>query len=218
MINLPNGWRWSTCGDAAGPGSSIMDGPFGSKLKTEHYVATGVRVVRLGNIQPLRFMEADLAFISPERFQELKNHQVNPGDVLIAALGEPLGRACIAPIDIGTAIVKADCLRYRPGNLLLSTYLVYWLNSPDCRDAIDSLSHGMGRKRINTQDLRKVPLPLPPSPSSAASSPSSTACSRARRPLVRSWRGCRGWWSGMKPRFLPRLRLVVSLQAGGHAT
>jgi type I restriction enzyme S subunit len=141
-----------------------MDGPFGSKLKTEHYTDNGPRVVRLGNIQPRRFSDEDRAFISNEYFKQLRAHEVHAGDLLIAALGDPLGRTCRAPDDLGPAIVKADCLRYRCGPSVEADYLLYWLNSPEGRKRIEALSHGIGRKRINTQDLRRVTVPLPPLP------------------------------------------------------
>jgi type I restriction enzyme, S subunit len=160
---LPKDWKWTTCGElAAKEANSIMDGPFGSKLKTEHYTDRGARVIRLGNIQPMRFIEEDKAFISMKYFEQLRAHEVRAGDLLIAALGDPLGRACRAPSGLGPAIVKADCLRYRPAASVDADYLVYWLNSPEGRKSIEALSHGIGRKRINTQDLRDIPVPVGP--------------------------------------------------------
>lgn len=160
---LPKHWKWTTCGAlASDEPNAIMDGPFGSKLKTEHYTDDGARVIRLGNIQPMRFVDEDRVFISMKYFKTLRTHEVRPGDLLVAALGDPLGRSCKVPQNIGPAIVKADCLRYRPAAAALPDYLVYWLNSPQGQSNIAALSHGIGRKRINTKDLRKIPVPLPP--------------------------------------------------------
>src|SRR4051812_12193420 len=92
--------------------ASITDGPFGSNLKSEHYTETGARVVRLQNIGEGVFLDAE-AHISLERFDRLRKHEVEAGDVLVAMLGEVLPRACIAPISLGLAIVKADCVRVR---------------------------------------------------------------------------------------------------------
>ena len=82
------------------------DGPFGSALKTEHYVDSGVRVVRLQNIAADAFRGTDSAFIGENYYQnELNGHDVKEGDVLIAGLGDErnvVGRACIAPIGIRT--------------------------------------------------------------------------------------------------------------------
>lgn len=94
------------------------DGPFGSGLKSEHYVPEGVRVVRLQNIGWGRFNNDNEAFVSEDHWQRTLGggHGVLPGDLLIAGLGDennPLGRACSAPGDLGIAIVKADCYRFR---------------------------------------------------------------------------------------------------------
>ena len=92
------------------------DGPFGSGLKSSHYAEEGVRVVRLQNIGHGEFDGADAAFIPQEHCAKLGDHSVIPGDLLIAGLGDtnhPTGRACAAPADIGPAMVKADCFRFR---------------------------------------------------------------------------------------------------------
>lgn len=89
------------------------DGPFGSKLKTKHYVESGVQVIRLQNIDALFFNDTDKAYIPKNYFQnELLNYTVNAGDVLIAGMGDDniqAGRSCIAPEYIEPAINKADC-------------------------------------------------------------------------------------------------------------
>ena len=41
---------------------------------------------------------------------------------------------------------------------------MYWLNSPRGKLSVEELSHGLGRLRINMQDMRSVPVPLPPKP------------------------------------------------------
>lgn len=93
------------------------DGPFGSGLKSEHYVDAGMRVVRLQNIKADGFSDDDAAFIDLDyASSELSRHEVLAGDVLIAGLGDErnlVGRACVAPVGIEPAMVKADCFRFR---------------------------------------------------------------------------------------------------------
>jgi len=92
---------------AADERNSITDGPFGSKLKTEHYTSTGPRVVRLKNIGDAEFVDAK-AHISDAHFSTLQKHRIFPGDIVIAALGENPPRSCLVPAFLGPAIVKAD--------------------------------------------------------------------------------------------------------------
>jgi type I restriction enzyme S subunit len=96
---------------------SKCDGPFGSGLKSEHYADEGVRVIRLQNIRSDGFFGNDAAFVPLDYYQgNLSGHDVLPGDVLIAGLGDDrnlVGRACVAPGGLGPAMVKADCFRFR---------------------------------------------------------------------------------------------------------
>ena len=97
--------------------SERCDGPFGISIKSEHYTDNGARVIRLQNIRAGRFDGTDEAFLDLDYFeQELSGHDVIAGDVLIAGLGDEnnqVGRACVAPEDLGPALVKADCFRFR---------------------------------------------------------------------------------------------------------
>ncbi|MGQ0745127.1 MAG: restriction endonuclease subunit S [Acidimicrobiales bacterium] len=160
MTKLPAGWAWASIGELALQGG-ITDGPFGSNLKTEHYTASGPRVVRLKNIGDGIFND-ELAHISPDHFARLAKHSVEPGDVLVASLGEILPRACIAPDFLGPAIVKADCIRIRPHGNVLSKYLMLALNSPDVRRRVGESIKGVGRPRVNLGDLRALQLPVAP--------------------------------------------------------
>ena len=161
--SAPQGWTWSSIDELASPEpNSLTDGPFGSKLKTEHYTPSGVRVIRLGNLGVGRFNNHDQAFISKEHAKTLQRHLARPGDLLISALAEPVGRCCKVPEELDVAIVKADCLRLRPSPRVINDIIMLWLNSPNGRAAVERLSHGIGRLRISLQDLKQVPVPLPP--------------------------------------------------------
>ena len=147
---LASGWCWVTLGDLAAPeANSITDGPFGSKLKTEHYTDTGPRVIRLQNIGEGIFRDAR-AYISATHYNTLQKHRVYGGDLVVAALGEELPRACIVPDWVGPAIVKADCIRLKPDpNLVLPRYLNFALNFEQTRKRAATIIHGVGRPRLN---------------------------------------------------------------------
>lgn len=156
----PDGWSWTTLGEGVG-NDSITDGPFGSNLKSEHYTESGPRVVRLQNIGDGSFRDA-AAYISDEHFARLRKHEVAPGDVLVATLGEVLPRACVAPPWLGPAIVKADCIRVRPGGAFNGSFLEIALNSHPVRTSVSGSIKGVGRPRLNLGELRRLVLPVPP--------------------------------------------------------
>lgn len=151
-----------TIGECAAPEqNAITDGPFGSKLKTEHYRETGPRVIRLQNIGDGEFIDAH-AHISAEHFETLRKHQVYAGDVVIAALGERLPRACVIPDWLGPAIVKADCIRFKPdAHVLLPAYANIALNAEPTRKRTTASVHGVGRPRLNLSEIKAIRIPVP---------------------------------------------------------
>ena len=161
--NLSPGWALVSLRDlAANERGAITDGPFGSKLKTEHYTDRGPRVIRLQNIGDGVFQDAK-AHISPKHFASLTKHAVIEGDLVIAALGEVLPRSCIIPASLGPAIVKADCLRLRPHPQLVgSSFLNYALNSEVLRKQAEAIVHGVGRPRLNMGEMTSLTVPLAP--------------------------------------------------------
>jgi type I restriction enzyme, S subunit len=162
MTDLPPGWASATLENVlAVERRPITDGPFGSKLASRHYAAAGARVIRLQNIGDGVFRDEE-AFISMDYFQELRDHEVRVGDLLIASLGEELPRACIAP-DLGTpAIVKADCIRARIHPHIDIRWVLYALLAPPTREWTTPRIKGVGRPRLGMAGIRKIPLPVPP--------------------------------------------------------
>lgn len=159
---LPEGWRWVTVAElAANELYSITDGPFGSKLKTEHYTESGPRIIRLQNIGDGEFRDAK-AYITKEHFATLHRHRIFAGDLVIAGLGESLPRACIIPEYVGDAVVKADCIRFKPNSDVVDTkYLLFALNSETVKRKVHEIVHGIGRPRMNQQEIKAIPIPLP---------------------------------------------------------
>lgn len=160
---IPREWTVHTVSSVA---ETFIDGPFGSNLKTEHYVVDdGVRVVRLQNIQEGVYNDNDRALVSERHAKFLARHTVISGDVLIAALGEdryPVGRACTYPVNLPPAINKADCYRLRcRSELALNSYVMHFLNTPLARKHIRRFEQGVTRHRINLGNMRRVLVPLP---------------------------------------------------------
>jgi type I restriction enzyme S subunit len=87
LSSLPDGWTWATIEElAASEPNSITDGPFGSNLKTEHYMNSGPRVIRLQNIGDGVYVDEE-AHISEAHFERLQKHRVFANDVVIAGFG-----------------------------------------------------------------------------------------------------------------------------------
>ena len=143
---------------------SRCDGPFGSSLKSEHYSESGIRVVRLQNIGWAEFTDLDAAYLDEAYARRLGEHSVKGEDVLIAGLGDdghPVGRACVAPVEIEPAMVKADCFRFRlDRERVLPRYAAFQLSATAAAVA-GCYATGATRARVNlaTSAGRKITLP-----------------------------------------------------------
>jgi type I restriction enzyme S subunit len=168
VFSSPEAQRWprKRLGEIGSDDGCFADGPFGSNLKTEHYTTSGARVVRLQNIGRGEFLDSDKAYVSKEHFDSLQRHHVQPGDAIMAALGDgarPAGRACKIPDGFGPGLVKADCFRIRlPKTKVWPDFLVAVLNSPPCLASIAERMRGATRPRVTLNILREIETPLPP--------------------------------------------------------
>ena len=160
---IPAHWKTLALGRVT---TSRCDGPFGSGLKSEHYSESGVRVVRLQNIGWAEFMSSDAAYLDAAYARRLGDHGVKGGDILIAGLGDdghPVGRACVVPVEIEPAMVKADCFRFRlDRKRVVPSYSAFQL-SATAPAVAGSHATGATRTRMNlaVSARRKIALPPP---------------------------------------------------------
>jgi type I restriction enzyme S subunit len=116
---LPSGWLVAALEELTEvPKQDIVDGPFGSNLKASSYVAAGVPIIRLQNIDRNRFLEKNIRFVTQAKANELARHSFKTGDIVITKLGNPVGKACVVPRSIPEGVIVADVVS---GKLSLST-------------------------------------------------------------------------------------------------
>ena len=140
----------------------IVDGPFGSNLKSEHFLNEGIPVLKIQNIKEYKINDKKIDYVSEEKFIELRRHSFKNGDLVMTKLGSPLGvTAFVENIDEG--LIVADLVRIRSNNQLVNVkFLQYQLNSPLIRKQINSAAKGATRQRINIGVIRNLLLLLPP--------------------------------------------------------
>ena len=159
VIN-PMGWPPTSLSAIS---EALRDGPFGSNLKSSHYVENGVRVIRLQNIGVGEIRNDDVAFISEEHFASLPRNHCQPGDVIIGTMGDPNLRACIVPLALARALNKADCILMRVDMTKVDAIYVCWLlNNPSMVSMALRLVRGQTRGRISLGRLKKLQIHLPP--------------------------------------------------------
>jgi type I restriction enzyme S subunit len=140
----------------------FVDGPFGSNLKVSDQTVEGVRLIQINNIGVGEFRNTKKKYTSEEKYLSIIKHSVQPNDVVVAKMGDPLGRACLVPKFIDKGLVVADCMRIRvASNKFSEHFVMYFLNSLDAKNQINNLSHGSTRVRINLSMLKQLKIPSP---------------------------------------------------------
>lgn len=159
-VTNPKGWPAMSLKQAS---IRLSDGPFGSNLKSENYTSAGIRVIRLQNIGVGVFDDTDKAYVSLSYYEKLKKYTCEPGEIVIATLGDPNLRACIVPENIPNAINKADCVHYIPKpNLLNNEFVCQYINCRGTLDLAAGMIHGQTRTRISSGQLANIPIYIPP--------------------------------------------------------
>jgi type I restriction enzyme, S subunit len=152
-----------TRSSVAGVAAQTFDGPFGSHLKSNDYVDSGIRVVRLENIGPLRFIETKRTYIPQEKYERLVKHTLLANDLLFSSFVDEEVRVCLVPEELsGRAINKADCFCIRvDAAKCRPMFLALQLASRTTFEGLEDMVHGATRPRINLGQLRAIQLKLP---------------------------------------------------------
>ena len=137
----------------------IFDGPFGSNLKTEDYVDSGIRVVRLENIKNLWFDDSKQSFVTKEKYKTIENHTLYPTDLIMATFISDEIKICQMPSYIGFAINKSDCVGIRLKDSINHCYVLFYLSSKDVYNNLLKSIHGATRPRVNTKQIKSIQIP-----------------------------------------------------------
>ena len=158
--DVPEHWTAVRISAVARPGDkSFTDGDW---VELPYITDSGVRLIQTGNIGIGEYREQGYRYIDESSFDELRCTEVDPGDVLICRLADPVGRACRAP-DLGVRMITSvDVCILKPSEQCSSAYLTYLLSSKGYLSYVESLVRGGTRDRISRSMLGAIKIPNPP--------------------------------------------------------
>lgn len=159
--NLPEGWVFASIADVIGASGVFMDGDW---IESKDQNPNGkIRLIQLADIGDGIFRDRSNRFMTYERAIELNCTFLQFGDILIARMPDPLGRATIFPyFEENKYVTVVDVAIVRTAEGIHNKYLMNCLNSPLIRLQINSLETGTTRKRISRGNLAKIKIPVPP--------------------------------------------------------
>lgn len=124
-----------------------------------------VRLIQLADIGEGVFRDRSSRHLTSAKAIELRCTFLEPGDILVARMPEPLGRACIFPGVGQPAVTVVDVCIIRPNpQRARAEWLVSAINSPTFRASMSEFVRGTTRQRISRKNLGTLRLRVPRPP------------------------------------------------------
>ncbi|WP_454257536.1 restriction endonuclease subunit S [Pseudoxanthomonas mexicana] len=144
-------------------GGLITDGDW---IESRDQDPTGtIRLIQLADIGDGRFLDKSSKFVNDATSLRLNCTLLQAGDVLIARMPDPLGRACVFPKLERRAITAVDVCIVRPDPRKVDPeWLSFRLNSRELRSEIQTHAQGATRSRVPTGKLKGISFGLPSLP------------------------------------------------------
>ncbi|RME58750.1 hypothetical protein D6779_05820 [Candidatus Parcubacteria bacterium] len=122
-----------------------------------------VRLTQLADIGDGEWLDKSARFLTAKKASELRCTFLREGDVLVARMPDPLGRATVFPGDSMPCVTVVDVCILRPNPTRFhSTFLMHAINTIGVRWQIQRYATGTTRKRISRGNLGKVVIYCPP--------------------------------------------------------
>jgi type I restriction enzyme, S subunit len=161
VIELPPGWTLATLGDLIATDGALTDGDW---VETKDQDPNGnVRLTQLADVGEGAFRDRSSRFLRDDQATTLNCTFLQPNDVLIARMPDPLARACVFPGLPQPAVTVVDVCIVRPGvNSVDPRWLMWTINAPQFRTRVLGLQSGTTRRRISRKNLGTINFPVPP--------------------------------------------------------
>ena len=161
MSDLPDGWVSTTIKELAGTTGLFVDGDW---VESKDQDPNGsIRLLQLADIGDGTFLDKSDRWINEDAFVRLRCTALNAGDVLVARMPDPLGRACLMPALEHRCVTVVDVAALRADSENIDNrWVMQTINSPQVRAEIAAQSSGTTRRRISRGRLGEMEIPLPP--------------------------------------------------------
>ena len=155
---VPEGWASVRLGDVC---ELIRDGDW---IESKDQGGNEYRLLQISNIGIGEFVETGkFRWITQDTFTRLSCTEIAVGDILLARMPDPIGRAWYVSELPWKAIASVDIAIIRTNDdLAEATFVTHYANSSECLSAVDGLSTGTTRRRVRRSDVEQLPILLPP--------------------------------------------------------
>jgi type I restriction enzyme S subunit len=141
---------------------SIAIGPFGSRMKADCYVSSGMPVIRGTNLVHGRKWTGDWVYVPLELAGTMPNCQVNAGDIVFPHRGA-IGEVGIVPDDGNTYLISSSLMKIKLDRTKSEPdFIYYYFSSQAGREEILKFSSSVGTPGIGQPltSMRQFKTPL----------------------------------------------------------
>ena len=131
----------------------------GFAFKSENYVESGIRVIRIANVQK-GYIEDSTPVFYPADSAEINKYMLESGDLLISLTGN-VGRVAVLSEEFLPAALnqRVACLRMK-SDIVSKGYLYHILNSDYFEQKCIQSSKGVAQKNMSTEWLKDYEIPV----------------------------------------------------------
>lgn len=143
---------------------AMRTGPFGSNLLHSEFTDDGdVAVLGIDNAVQNRFVWGERRFITNDKYRELINYKIFPGDVIVTIMGT-IGRSAVVPSDIPLAINTKHLAAITVNTELVEPlFLSYSIHSsPFILNQFKNKNRGAIMSGLNLGLIKETKLKCPP--------------------------------------------------------
>lgn len=144
---------------------AVVSGPFGSSLKSDAYLESGVPFLRISDLRDFFINKAELVYISEKDNSRLKQSQLFPNDIVLSKVGNTIGIVSAVPQEFKVCNISENNIgiKFKDKNLNkeYKNYLLAFLNSRFGFDQIFRRISGNAQPKLNVQDVYDIIYPLP---------------------------------------------------------
>jgi len=141
----------------------VVSGPFGSSLKSDAYLDSGVPFVRISNLQNFFIDNNQLVYISEENNNRLKQSQLFPSDLILSKVGNTIGVVSVVPEEFKVCNISENNIgiKFNRKNQRYRSFLLVFLNSKLGFLQIIRRISGNAQPKLNIQDIYDLIFPIP---------------------------------------------------------
>lgn len=138
--------------------NAIVDGPFGSNLKTIHYRETGVPVIQSGFVTSNIFVADEYIYVDETKFYSEIRSKVGPGDIVMAKIGAQCGRCAIMPDNHPIGILAGNSLKITVAKQNSNKYLESLLHFFQRIGKLDLITSTTAQPAISMSSLKVMKM------------------------------------------------------------